>query len=137
MTRDTKQVHFAMKTRDDQISVLRKENLAMRKEIAGLTKNTATHAKKIANIEPRSVTRFLEEAKDDAFTIHKQYKLLILKQTVATEVVFFARKAGASTLELSKNVIKAFDRPDEWWTARTEFTMKQWIDELSSVAVAA
>lgn len=126
-----------LKTSKEKMKTLRESDLAMGKELATLRNTSASYGRRLANLEPKKVKKFLEEAKDDASLVHSQYKLLILKQTVATEVVRVANKTGEGSLDVARAVIKAFDYPDDWWESRTEKTLGQWINELKNLEATA
>lgn len=87
-------------------------------------------------LEPTQVADYLRRAKADAKQIHDKYKIMVLKNTVATELQFLARvekrhchMVGA----LSAVIIKAFDQPDNWWLKRAEHTLDEWMKEISSM----
>lgn len=131
------EVRWDLKSDEEKMKALRESDLAMSKEFATFRNTTASHGRRLANLEPKKVKKFLEEAKEDAAVVHSQYKLLILKQTVATEIVRIANKTGDGSLEVARAVIKAFDYPDEWWEKRTEKTLGQWINELKNLEAPA
>jgi len=110
-------------------------NETLQAEIRSLRQQIIKANKRLSNIVPSDVEKYIEKARDDAKEVHDGYRLLILKQCVATEVVFMAKIEHPELAPiLSQTIIRAFDESAEWWGEREELTLAEWVKAIVNLA---
>lgn len=130
-----KRTRWEERSTDEKLNMLRDNTASLKKGAAVLSRTSIRHGMRLDNLEPKKVTRFLEETKEDIIAVHSAYKLLILKQTVATELCWVEGfKDKPNSFDIMKTVIRAFDQPDAWWFERREITLGDWVFEMEKFA---
>jgi len=98
-------------------------------QIHFMKEQVAESKKRLDSIEPSAVEKYMKSAKADAKEVHDKYRILILKQVVATEVCFLAKiNYPELAYVLSRTVVRAYDEMDEWWTEKDNYTLDQWVE---------
>ena len=102
------------------------------KELLSLSKafdkRISAAEKRLNDITPHIVEKYLNDAREDAREVHNKYKLLILKQTVATEACFYVRTSSPEILHLiSSTIVRMFDEPDSFWEKHEHAELAKWV----------
>lgn len=99
--------------------------------VGGLDRRTIAMKSRLDTIEPHAVEKKLNSITDDVEHLHDRLGVMIAKVTVATEVSFWARQKGEEVSNrINAAVIRAFDRPDEWWRNRDNKTIRELVEDL-------
>lgn len=125
------------------------ESIDVKESIQNLSKNVQALIERMGAVERRTNLAYrqsndtlklqngdlIEQAKDDAKSIHDLYRLLYLKMSVATEVLWIEKQFSDKAGKLAIAVISAFDKPDRWWLDKEHCVLGEWIKILSELDV--
>ncbi len=95
--------------------------------IVSAEKKLAEANKRLENITPHRVEKFLNEMREDASHLHDRLQLMVLKTCVMSETYRFAAGIGSPRAnELIGAMMSAVDLPDGWWKAREAYDLGRW-----------
>lgn len=94
-------------------------------EVEALVKDKIKMYDKILNVDvtERAIARQTD--------MDRIIQTLVLKQAVATELTWYTQRTSESYAgNVALTIIRAMEQPDDWWIARKQWTIGQWMDDL-------
>lgn len=126
----TKQV-ATMKT---SMQELKRENVDHRMKVEKSIRDAKNSREEVRKLYTLMDAKTVDKAKKDASVISYHYSIAFTKTLVISEVITaYSQRKTVSIHDVYKMYVlttKAFDNTNEWWAARRDYTILQWINAL-------